>query len=60
MVSTIHGPAKIGAPGGAPTFVGFKTIIEHATVEPGAMVGNPAKIAPGIVIPTGLKDLPDM
>jgi carbonic anhydrase/acetyltransferase-like protein (isoleucine patch superfamily) len=56
----IHGPATIGAPGGAPAFVGFNAIIDGATVAPGAMVSSLARVAPGIVIPTGFKVLPGM
>src|SRR5262249_54033562 len=58
--ATIYGPATIGAPGGAPAFVGFNAIIDGATVQPGAMVSSLAKVAPGIVIPTGFKVLPGM
>jgi carbonic anhydrase/acetyltransferase-like protein (isoleucine patch superfamily) len=58
--ATIQGPATIGAPGGAPAFVGFNAIIDRATVAPGAMVSSLAKVAPGIVIPTGFKVLPGM
>jgi carbonic anhydrase/acetyltransferase-like protein (isoleucine patch superfamily) len=58
--ATILGPARIGAPGGAPAFVGFNAIIDGATVEQGAMVSSLAKVAPGIVIPTGFKVLPGM
>jgi carbonic anhydrase/acetyltransferase-like protein (isoleucine patch superfamily) len=58
--ATILGPATIGAPGGAPAFVGFNAIIDGATVQPGAMVSSLAKVAPGIVIPTGFKVLPGM
>jgi carbonic anhydrase/acetyltransferase-like protein (isoleucine patch superfamily) len=58
--ATIDGRATIGAPGGAPAFVGFNAIIDGATVEPGAMVSSLAKVAPGIVIPTGYKVLPGM
>jgi carbonic anhydrase/acetyltransferase-like protein (isoleucine patch superfamily) len=58
--ATIRGPATIGAPGGAPAFVGFNAIIDGATVEPGAIVSSLAKVAPGIVIPTGFKVLPGM
>jgi carbonic anhydrase/acetyltransferase-like protein (isoleucine patch superfamily) len=58
--ATIRGPATIGAPGGAPAFVGFNAIIDGATVQPGAMVSSLAKVAPGIVIPTGFKVKPGM
>jgi carbonic anhydrase/acetyltransferase-like protein (isoleucine patch superfamily) len=58
--ATVDGPATIGAPGGAPAFVGFNAIIDGATVQPGAMVSSLAKVAPGIVIPTGFKVLPGM
>jgi carbonic anhydrase/acetyltransferase-like protein (isoleucine patch superfamily) len=58
--ATVVGPAEIGAPGGAPAFVGFNAVIDGATVEPGAMVMSLAKVAPGIVIPTGIKVLPGM
>jgi carbonic anhydrase/acetyltransferase-like protein (isoleucine patch superfamily) len=58
--AVILGPATIGAPGGAPAFVGFNAIIDGATVQPGAMVSSLAKVAPGIVIPTGFKVLPGM
>ena len=58
--ATIVGPARIGAPGGAPAFVGFNAIIDRATVEPGAMVSSLAKVAPGIVIHTGFNVLPGM
>ncbi len=58
--ATIDGPATIGAPGGAPAFIGFNAIIDGATVQPGAMVSSLAKVAPGIVIPTGYKVLPGM
>jgi len=56
--ATILGPATIGAPGGAPAFVGFNAIIDGATVQPMAMVSSLAKVAPGIVIPTGFKVKP--
>ena len=58
--ATVDGPSTIGAPGGAPAFVGFNAIIDGATVQPGAMVSSLAKVAPGIVIPTGYKVLPGM
>jgi carbonic anhydrase/acetyltransferase-like protein (isoleucine patch superfamily) len=58
--ATVKGPAAIGAPGGAPTFVGFNAIIDGATVEAGAMVSGLAKVAPGIVIHTGFNVLPGM
>ena len=58
--ATIVGPATIGAPGGAPAFVGFNAIIDGATVQPGAMVSSLAKVAPGIVIHTGYNVLPGM
>ncbi len=58
--ATVIGPATIGAPGGAPAFVGFNAIIDGATVQPGAMVGSLAKVAPGIVIHTGFNVSPGM
>ena len=58
--ATVEGPATIGAPGGAPTLVGFNAIIDGATVEAGAMVSGLAKVAPGIVIHTGFNVLPGM
>ncbi len=58
--ATVIGPATIGAPGGAAAFVGFDAIIDGATVQPGAMVSSLAKVAAGIVIPTGYKVLPGM
>jgi carbonic anhydrase/acetyltransferase-like protein (isoleucine patch superfamily) len=58
--ATVIGPAKIGAPGGAPAFVGFNAIIDAAIVQPGAMVSSLAKVAPGIVIPSGIMVLPGM
>ena len=58
--ATIIGPATIGAPGGAPAFVGFNAIIDGATVQPGAMVSSLAKVAPGIAIHTGFNVLPGM
>jgi carbonic anhydrase/acetyltransferase-like protein (isoleucine patch superfamily) len=58
--ATINGPATIGAPGGAPVFVGFNAIVDGATVQPGAMVLGLAKVAPGIVIRSGIKVMPGM
>ena len=58
--ATVVGPATIGAPGGAPAFVGFNAIIDGATVQPGAMVSSLAKVAPGIVIHTGYNVSPGM
>lgn len=58
--ATIIGPATIGAPGGAPAFVGFNAVIDGATVQPGAMVSGLARVAPGIVIRTGFRVLPGM
>ena len=55
--ATIIGPSTIGAPKGLPTFVGFNSLIDGATVEPDAMVGHLVKVSRGIVIHSGVKVL---
>jgi carbonic anhydrase/acetyltransferase-like protein (isoleucine patch superfamily) len=55
--ATIVGPATVGAPHGAPAFVGFNAFIDRARVEPGAFVGHLARVGPGVVIHTGVKVL---
>ena len=56
----LSAPATIGCRRSAAAFVGFNAVIDGATVEPGAMVNSLAKVAPGIVIPTGMNVLPGM
>src|SRR5207248_9898435 len=56
--ATVLGNAVIGSPGGAPSFVGFNTVIDGATVEAGAMVNSLARVAPGIVIHAGKQVMP--
>jgi len=56
--ATIVGPAQIGSNGGQPAFIGFNAVVDGATVQAGAMVLGLARVAPGIVIPSGVKVLP--
>lgn len=56
--ATIVGAVSIGAPNGKPSFVGFNSYIDGATIEPDAMVTHLVKVAPGIVIHSGMKILP--
>jgi carbonic anhydrase/acetyltransferase-like protein (isoleucine patch superfamily) len=55
-------PVHIGAsgPNAKPSFVGFNSIIDGATVEQDAMVTHLDTIAPGITIHSGMKVLPGM
>lgn len=63
--STVRGPATIGETGVCPpeedicpSFVGFNAEVEGAVIEKDAMVGHLARVAPGVVIPSGRKVLP--
>lgn len=56
--ATVSGVVTIGAPGGKPSFVGFNSYIDNATIEPDAMVTHLVRVSPGIVIHAGMKILP--
>jgi carbonic anhydrase/acetyltransferase-like protein (isoleucine patch superfamily) len=62
--STVRGPATIGETGVCPpgqeicpSFVGFNSEVEGAVIEKDAMVLHLARVAPGVVIPSGRKVL---
>lgn len=56
--ATISGVVTIGAPDGKPSFVGFNSYIDNASIEPDAMVTHLVRVSPGIVIRSGMKILP--
>ena len=64
--STIKGAAELGEHGKCPvamdkhcpSFVGFNSEVDGATIEMDAMVTHLARVAPGITIKSGLKVLP--
>src|SRR4051812_8975684 len=63
--ATVKGPASLGesgtCPEGAshcPSFVGFNAEVDGAIIEKNAMVLHLARVAPGVIIPSGRKVLP--
>lgn len=63
--AAVIGPASIGEGGSCPegeelcpTFVGFNSLVEGATIQKDAMVTHLARVAPGVTIPSGRKVLP--
>ena len=56
--ASIVGPVAIGATDGKPSFVGFNSLVEGATIEPDAMVTHLVKVSPGISVHAGMKILP--
>jgi carbonic anhydrase/acetyltransferase-like protein (isoleucine patch superfamily) len=63
--ATVKGPASLGeggvCDGGAshcPSFVGFNAEVDGAIIEKDAMVLHLARVAPGVIIPSGRKVLP--
>jgi carbonic anhydrase/acetyltransferase-like protein (isoleucine patch superfamily) len=55
--ATVLGDARIGATGGLPTFVGFNAVVDGATVEPDAFVNHLTRLAPGVVLRSGVATL---
>jgi len=63
--ATVKGPASIGESGSCsdgsshcPSFVGFNAEVDGAIIEKDAMVLHLARVAPGVIIPSGRKVLP--
>lgn len=56
--ATVYWPSRIGAPLGLPAFLGFNAYVDGASAEPDTMVLHLARVAPGIVIRSGIKVLP--
>ncbi len=58
--ATILGPSTIGAydSTAAPTSIGTGAEIDHATIEPGAIVSPMARVGPGVTVPSGYRVLP--
>jgi carbonic anhydrase/acetyltransferase-like protein (isoleucine patch superfamily) len=55
--ATLIGPSTIGAygtPATKPTAVGANSLINAATIEPGAVVGPLARVGPGVTVPAGI------
>lgn len=56
--ANIIGPAQMGGDPARPSFIGFNSILDKATLEPGSYLSAMARIGPGIVLRTGIKALP--
>jgi carbonic anhydrase/acetyltransferase-like protein (isoleucine patch superfamily) len=54
------GPSTIGAVDAAakPTSIGANSVIDRATIEPGAIVSPLARVGPGVTVPSGYRVLP--
>lgn len=56
--TTIRGGARIGRPGGLPTFISFNAVVDGSVIEPDAVVSALARVAPGVIIRSKTKVLP--
>jgi carbonic anhydrase/acetyltransferase-like protein (isoleucine patch superfamily) len=58
----VLGPSVIGSDSdsAAPVGIGARTIIDDATIEPGAIVSPLARVGPGVMVPSGYRVLPGM
>lgn len=58
--ATVEGASMIGSfdPNAAGAEVGADALIDNATIEPGAFVGDLARVGPGVTVPSGMYVLP--
>lgn len=58
--ATVLGPSRIGSYSvfAKPTGIGANALVDRAVVEPGAVVGELARVGPGVTVPTGMYVLP--
>jgi carbonic anhydrase/acetyltransferase-like protein (isoleucine patch superfamily) len=58
--ATILGPSTVGSfdPNAMPTEIGTGALIVGATIQPGAIVSEMARVGPGVTVPAGMRVLP--